>query len=119
MPRAIRLEVKHVRYVNGKPQVRVRIPDELQKFFPNEKGKPKQALTRFLRNTDVRGMKDEVAVIVGEIKASLPTYATTPWRLSGSPVPIFGGSKRLPISLPSLTPTLRSSGMIPKSATLP
>jgi integrase len=78
MPRAIRLEVKHVRYVNGKPQVRVRIPDELQKFFPNEKGKPKQALTRFLRNTDVRGMKDEVAVIVGEIKAQFADLRNDP-----------------------------------------
>ena len=45
-------------------------------------------------------MKDEVTVIVGEIKAQFADLRND-WRLSGSLVPIFGGSKRLPISLPN------------------
>src|SRR5215472_14660362 len=64
MGRVARLDMKHVRYVRGLPQVRVRVPDDLRPIL-GVKEKP-----QFVPQGGTRDMKDAVAEIVGAMKAS-------------------------------------------------
>src|SRR5215470_15001216 len=63
MGKTVRLEMKHVRYVRGLPQVRIRVPDDLRPILGVKER------TQFVPLGNARDMKDAVAEIVGAIKA--------------------------------------------------
>jgi integrase len=63
MGKVVRLEMKHVRYVRGMPQVRIRVPDDLRPILGVKER------TQFVPLGNARDMKDAVAEIVGAIKA--------------------------------------------------
>jgi integrase len=96
MGKTVRLEMKHVRYVRGKPQVRVRVPDDLRPVLGMKER------TQFVPEGNTRDMKDAVAEIVGAIKASFrklrDEQAPIAWEYytpKPNPYHSFGGGQRL------------------------
>jgi hypothetical protein len=96
MPRAIRLEVKHVRYVNGKPQVRIRVPNAVREILG------KKEVTQFLTAADTRRLPKSSRASSG----SFGNYGMTRLPPCGCCIPIWTISRPMisPSNLP-LMPT--------------
>ena len=105
MGKVVRLEMKHVRYVRGMPQVRLRVPDDLRPILG------KKEITQFVPPGGTREMKDQVAEIVGAMKASFRS-------LRNESVEIEGRAKGYVRELQSLADRINARNAAQRAALL-